>query len=168
MAGFFVGKEVKMKNYGNYDEKRKEQQWKNEQNAGGFKCSHCKQWVIINEFMGTANRNHCNICLWSKHVDEKKGDRKARCQAGMKPIGLTFKHEGYSKQGELMLIHVCSICNKISINRIASDDFTDVITEIFEHSKNLYEGLKARLITEDIQLLVESGREELYAQLFGR
>ena len=168
MAGFFVGKEVKMKNYGNYDEKRKEQQWKNEQNAGGFRCSHCKQWVIINEFMGTANRNHCNICLWSKHVDEKKGDRKATCQAGMKPIGLTFKHEGFSKQGELMLIHLCSVCNKISINRIASDDFTDEIMEIFEQSKSLYDELKTRLFLEDIQLLVESDRQELYIQLFGK
>src|SRR6185437_11675604 len=165
MAGFFVGKEVKMKNYSNYDEKRKEQEWKNEHNAGGFRCSHCKQWVIINEFMGTANRNHCNICLWSKHVDERKGDRKSQCRAGMKPIGLTFKHDGYDKQGELMLIHICSVCDKISINRIASDDFTDVIIEIFDQSKNLYEELKGRLITEDIQLLVESDKQELYIQL---
>lgn len=168
MAGFFVGKEVKMKNYGNYDEKRKEQQRKNEQNAGGFRCSHCKQWVIINDFMGTTNRNHCNVCLWSKHVDEKKGDRKARCQAGMKPIGLTFKHEGYGKQGELMLIHVCSVCDKISINRIAGDDFTDRITEVFEQSKNLYDELKNRLLAEDIHLLVENDKQELYIQLFGK
>lgn len=168
MAGFFVGKEVKMKNYGNFDDKRKEQQWKYEHNAGGFRCSHCKQWVVINDFMGTANRNHCNICLWSKHVDEKKGDRKALCHSGMKPIGLTFKNEGYGKQGESMLIHLCSVCNKVSINRIAGDDFTDVIIEVFEQSKNIDEDLKARLVAEDIYLLDENDRQELFIQLFGK
>jgi len=126
-----------MKNYDNYDKKRKELQWKNEHNAGGFRCSHCKQWVIINEFMGTTNRNHCNLCLWSKHVDEKKGDRKSLCQAGMIPLGLTFKQEGYGRQGELMLIHLCTVCQKLSINRIASDDITDEIIDVFEQSKIL-------------------------------
>ena len=168
MAGFFVGKEVKMKNYGNYDEKRKEQQWKNEQNAGGFRCSHCKEWVIINEFMGTVNRNHCNVCLWSKHVDEKKGDRRATCNAGMKPIGLTFKQEGYGKQGEIMLIHICSICGKISINRIAADDFTDKIIETFEQSTTINSKSKEKLLTEDIHLLAQKDKEELCIQLFGK
>ena len=157
-----------MKNYGNYDEKGKGKKWKNERNARGFRCSHCKQWVIFNEFMGTANRNHCNLCLWSKHVDEKKGDRKAICQAGMRPVGLTFKHEGYGRQGEIMLIHICSVCDMISINRIAGDDFTDEILKIFEQSKDLYEDSKARLVTEDIQLLAEGDKQELYMQLFGR
>ncbi|HSX40049.1 MAG TPA: RNHCP domain-containing protein [Candidatus Saccharimonadales bacterium] len=156
-----------MKNYGNYDEKRKEQQWKNEQNAGGFKCSHCKQWVIINEFMGTANRNHCNICLWSKHVDEKKGDRNATCQAGMKPIGLTFKHEGYGRQGEIMLIHLCSICGKIAINRIAGDDMPEEIIEIFDNSQSLDNNFKQRLLAQNIYLLENSDRRELLIQLFG-
>jgi len=118
--------------------------------------------------MGTLNRNHCNLCLWSKHVDEKKGDRRAICQAGMKPIGLIFKHEGYSKQGEIMLIHLCSLCQKISINRIAGDDSTDEILEIFEQSKNLNDELNPKLLAEDIQLLIERDKHELHTQLFGR
>jgi len=168
MAGFFVGKEVKMKNYGKYEfERRKEQTWKKEQ-KGGFKCSHCRQWVIINEFMGTGNRNHCNICLWSKHVDENKGDRKSYCKAGMQPIGLTFKQEGNGKQGEIMLIHLCSICERLSINRIAADDMPDEIIAIFDNSQKLNDNLKQKLLAEDIYLLVKSDKEELRIQLFGR
>lgn len=169
MAGFFVGKEVKMKNYDkNEFEKNRENLWKNEQNAGGFKCSHCKQWVIINEFMGTRNRNHCNLCLWSKHVDEKKGDRRATCQAGMQPIGLTFKQEGYEKQGEIMLIHLCSVCERISINRIAADDRSDEIITIVDGSQSLGDNLRQRLLAEDIYLLVNSDRKEVCKQLFGK
>lgn len=168
-AGFFVGKEVKVKNYDeNYNfEKKKEKQWKKEHNEG-FRCSHCKWWVVSNAFMGTANRNHCNLCLWSKHVDEKKGDRKSLCQSGMKPIGLTFKQEGHGKQGELMLIHLCSICGKISINRIASDDFAEEIIVIFEESQALDERRRTELIKESIYLLGMGDKEEVFTQLFGR
>lgn len=158
-----------MKSYDKYNhQKNREQKWKNEQNAGGFRCSHCKQWVIINDFMGTANRNHCNLCLWSKHVDEKKGDRKALCQAGMQPIGLTFKQEGYDRQGEIMLIHLCSICGKISINRIAGDDILEEIIVIFDYSQQLGNTMKKRLSDENIYLLIESDRQELCNQLFGK
>lgn len=57
--------------YFNYD-KYRAQEWKREHDAGGFKCSHCKQFVVINDIMGTVNRNHCSWCLWSRHVDEVK------------------------------------------------------------------------------------------------
>src|SRR3984885_5895723 len=114
-----------MKRYENsrFDhDKYRAKQWHSEHKAGGFRCSHCKQFVVINDIMGTANRNHCNMCLWSKHVDETKGDRRSSCNGGMIPIGLTFKHEGYGRIGEMMLIHLCSSCQKISINRVARDD----------------------------------------------
>jgi hypothetical protein len=74
------------------------------------------------------------MCLWSKHVDEAKGDRRASCLGGMEPIGLTFKHEGHGKVGEIMLIHHCSVCEKISINRIARDDPEHKILGIFNQS----------------------------------
>jgi hypothetical protein len=105
-----------------------------QEEGGGFKCSHCKQWVVINEYMGTANRNHCNMCLWSKHVDVKKGDRRATCQGGMKPIGLTFRIEGSGQFGEVMLIHDCMGCEKVSINRLAADDYDHLVLGIFENS----------------------------------
>jgi hypothetical protein len=124
--------------------------------------------VVINEIMGTVNRNHCNACLWSKHVDEAKGDRRATCNSGMEPIGLTFKHEGYKKIGEVMLIHFCLGCQKISINRIARDDSEYKILETLNASFSLNDALKNRLSGNDIYLLTESDNQELSVQLFGK
>lgn len=149
------------------NEKKKEQEWKREHNAGGFKCSHCKQWVIINSYMGTVNRNHCNICLWSKHVDEKKGDRKAECQGGMRPISLTFKHEGIGRQGEIMLVHECAQCKTISINRIASDDSNENILSIYNESL-VTSDLLETLARQGIRMLTDEDRMEITTQLFGK
>lgn len=149
-------------------EKYRAQEWNREHKAGGFKCSHCKQFVIINGIMGTANRNHCNICMWSRHVDETKGDRRSTCKGGMEPIGLTFKHEGYNRIGEIMLIHLCSSCQKISINRVARDDPEYKIYQIFTGSLGLDSALKLRLEKAGIYLMGEVDSEELSIQLFGK
>jgi hypothetical protein len=143
------------------------QQRYNEHKAGGFKCSHCKQFVVINDIMGTANRNHCNMCLWSKHVDKAKGDRKSTCNGGMRPVGLTFKYEGHGKIGEIMLIHLCSACQKISINRIARDDPEDCILDVFRKSSELGNSIRLQFIKAGIGLLVESDFIEINKQLFG-
>ena len=147
--------------------KHREKQRKNESGAGGFVCQHCKQFVVINALIGTANRNHCNMCLWSRHVDEAKGDRRATCLAGMKPIGLTFKHDGYGRQGEIMLIHLCSSCAKISINRIARDDDEQRLLAIFEQSFVTDSATKKRLQNGDIYMLGTHDRQAVHAQLFG-
>lgn len=157
-----------MKQYDTYlSRKRHDQQHKKEEQAGTFRCGHCRALVVVNDYIGTHNRNHCNFCLWSKHVDVKKGDRQALCQAGMEPIGLTLKHEGYSRTGELMLVHRCSGCLKISINRLAGDDDISSIQTVFENSLGSYE-LKTSLENESVMLLSETEREELETQLYGR
>ena len=156
-----------MKRYVTYDAKKQNRSLKDERRAGGFRCAHCREWVVINEFMGTANRNHCNRCLWSKHVDAKKGDRMAVCRGGMQPIGLTFKHEGYGKVGELMLVHQCVQCAKISINRIASDDDDERIVVLFHNSLTLPVVTKKQLTNQRIILLDETDENELRRQLFG-
>lgn len=138
-----------------------------EDKAGGFRCSHCKMWVVINDLMGSKNRNHCNMCFWSKHVDETKGDRKATCLGGMMPIGLTFKHEGVNKQGEIMLIHLCCGCQKLSINRVVRDDPEQTILDVFNSSRNLSEAMRARLKNQGVYLLSEKDRTEVQTQLFG-
>ena len=157
-----------MKHHNGYfnNEKKKEQEWKKEHKAGGFKCSHCRQWVVINSYMGTINRNHCTICLWSKHVDRKKGDRKADCHGGMKPIGLTFKHEGLGRQGEIMLVHECAQCRVISINRVAGDDDNERILSIFDDSISNQE-LLTTLGERGITMLIARDRAEIHRQLFG-
>ncbi len=176
MAGFFVGKEVKMKNYDwKYNfEKTKSKEHNKEQKAGGFTCSHCKQFIFINDFMGTSHRNHCNYCLWSKHVDlYKPGDRKATCYAGMKPIGLTFKNEGHdkygkSRQGELKIVHWCVSDMSISTNRIAADDDITEIFDILNKSTSITEQIINKLHEEDIQLLNNSDRTNIRIQLLGK
>lgn len=139
----------------------------------GFECSNCHKWIPITNKMGTSNRNHCPYCLYSKHVDLKiPGDRKASCQALMKPIGLTFKQEGVDKygkprQGELMLIHSCTKEDKISINRVAADDNPESILELFRSSSLLENNIKKELINSQIILLTEENETEVKKQLYG-
>ena len=87
----------------------------------------------------------------------------------MKPIGLTFKHEGVDKygqkkQGELMLVHQCQRCGKVSINRVAGDDDPQKILEVLQ--KLSQSPLPLGKIGE-IELLKEEDRGEVEKQLFG-
>jgi hypothetical protein len=148
-------------------EKYRARGWKQEHDAGGFRCSHCRQFVVINDIKGTSNRNHCSICLWSKHVDIQKGDRQATCHGGMQPVGITFKHEGVGRTGEAMLIHVCSVCEKISINRLARDDLDDKVLEILTESFALDAALYERITRNGIYVLTAADEHELRMQLFG-
>lgn len=67
---------------------------------------------------GTAHRNHCPRCLWSKHVDDDvPGDRDAPCGAAMEPIAITVRDGG-----EWVLIHRCRHCDQLRLNRTAGDD----------------------------------------------
>lgn len=134
---------------------------------GGFKCCNCRMQVVLHALMGTANRNHCNMCLWSKHVDEKKGDRKAVCQAGMKPVGLTFKVEGGGRTGEIMLIHTCTGCHKISINRIAADDIDYEIISLFRRSLGMEFALRRRLVGGGILPADKADLRSVVSQLYG-
>ena len=138
-----------------------------QEQSNGFKCSHCKQWVVINQFIGTANRNHCNLCLWSKHVDEKKGDRSATCQGGMRPVGLTFRIEDGQNRGEIMLIHACGGCPKLSINRIAGDDTEERILEVFAASMVIADDLRSEIEGEGIYLADKCDRGNILDQLYG-
>ena len=139
-----------------------------------FNCFNCSKSIPYAENIGTKHPNHCPFCLWSKHVDLKKsGDRKSSCQTKMEPIGLTFKQEGKNKygktkQGELMLIHECLGCRKISINRIAGDDDPKIILKIFKQSEKLDSGLKKKIKEENIKLLEKKHEKEILAQLFGK
>ncbi|HET9946910.1 MAG TPA: RNHCP domain-containing protein [Patescibacteria group bacterium] len=132
-----------------------------------FSCCHCGSEVISVGLIGTHNRNHCPSCLWSKHVDEKTGDRSASCQGCMKPIGLTFKKEG-KRNGELMLVHECPKCGKISINRIAADDEVEKIQKLFEESLSVPSVVREKLQESGIELLSQEDRDEFYTQLFGK
>lgn len=138
-----------------------------------FTCTQCGFSVTTErELSGVNNRNHCPRCLWSRHVDEvKAGDRKAECKSRMQPLGLTVKQspKRYNRemQGELMLIHRCTGCGKLSINRIAADDDAAVIYQVFTRSATLSAKWKEVLKSDGIRLLGNTDLTIVYSQLFG-
>jgi ribosome biogenesis GTPase len=86
------------------------------QSSEGFVCRRCKQAVTAESY-GTRQRNHCPHCLWSLHLDDTPGDRRAGCQALMEPIGIWVKRDG-----EWAIIHRCTACGTLRTNRVAGDD----------------------------------------------
>lgn len=82
-----------------------------------FRCGHCGVDVSL-DAPGTSHRNHCPSCLWSRHLDRNvPGDRKAECPGGMEPIAVTVRGER-----RWMLIHRCTRCGRLRMNRAAADD----------------------------------------------
>lgn len=139
-----------------------------------FRCVHCGAHVITNPmFAGVLNRNHCPYCLWSRHLDLlEAGDRLCACKAPMRPIGLTLKQnrKKYSREdsGELMIIHACVDCGRLSINRIAADDLTDRIFAVYEDSLRQRDAVVRLIASQEIRLLVEADHRLVQARLFGR
>ncbi|MFN2484696.1 MAG: RNHCP domain-containing protein [Candidatus Limnocylindria bacterium] len=80
-----------------------------------FRCTHCGDRVRRTAH-GTRHRNHCPRCLWSRHVDERPGDRAAACLGDMEPIAISVRGE------EWILIHRCRACGTLRANRSAGDD----------------------------------------------
>lgn len=80
-----------------------------------FRCAHCRNDIIARPY-GTQHRNHCPLCLWSVHVDERPGDRASSCGGQMEPIAVAVRHE------EWQIVHRCQGCESLRLNRIAGDD----------------------------------------------
>jgi len=138
-----------------------------------FRCKQCKALVYTQSMLsGVKNRNHCPYCLWSRHVDLlQAGDRLSACKAGMEPVGLTVKQRqnkyGNRNDGELMLIHRCWQCGKLSINRIAADDYSDKLLEVFHESESMEPIMRVKLEACGIQLLQRSDHQVVNYQLYG-
>jgi hypothetical protein len=94
------------------------------------------------------------------------------CKAQMRPVCLTAKRTakryGQSRTGELMLIHECIECGKVSINRIAADDFAESLYDIFTSSRKMDPFMKIRLENGDIRALQPADHDTVSARLFGR
>jgi len=146
---------------------------KEEERNRGFICINCKKWVVVNKYNDTENRNHCPYCLWSKHVDNiMTGDRMSSCNSGMRPIGLTIKIPRINKwgvevKGEVMIIHECVSCGKISINRVLAQDNEKEIINVFRYGIKLDDEKKKKLENQNIKVLGENDREEVEKQIFG-
>jgi hypothetical protein len=140
----------------------------------GFTCRHCALYVSCDPALaGVQNRNHCPYCLWSRHLDWRvAGDRLAGCRAAMQPIGLTLKRSrnkyAAERDGELMIIHRCTICAKVAINRIAADDGAAMIVQLFEHSAQASIAWQAELDQIGVSMLCAGDLELVRQRLFGK
>ena len=81
-----------------------------------FLCKVCGR-TVMQASTGSRHRNHCPYCLYSIHLDNIPGDRRANCGGIMEPIGVWARRDG-----EWAVIHRCSICGVLHSNRIAADD----------------------------------------------
>src|SRR5512138_1057286 len=140
---------------------------------GDFRCAHCHAPVSSAHVLsGVNNRNHCPYCLWSCHLDLfAAGDRLSACKAPMQPIGLTMKR-GRNKyrleaRGELMLIHRCSACQILSINRIAADDDPETVMAVFQESFALDHHVRGLCQQYGIAILNAEHTEIVSTQLYG-
>lgn len=137
-----------------------------------FSCIHCHNHVFAGNLLaGVQNRNHCPHCLWSRHLDwRQSGDRLSACKGSMQPVGLAVKkvHKKYGQNvcGELMLVHRCTGCGKIAINRIAADDDSQALVMVYERSLHLDQGLHLALLESGVQVLRRPERGILERQLF--
>ncbi len=143
------------------------------QEPDGFTCRHCGTFVsTATALSGVLNRNHCPYCLWSRHLDWRApGDRLSACKSPMRPIGLTLKpgRDKYgSGRGELMLIHVCLECGRLSINRLAADDDPQSVCAVFEDSLRLEAIMRQRMEAEGILALDAGGASLVRTRLYGR
>lgn len=93
-----------------------------------FICEVCGSSV---EALGYTARDHCPICLCSKHVDNNPGDRMEKCRGVLRPIAVeNFK-------GTYKIVYRCEKCGKIRKNIMARDDNMDLVIDIMSHP-NIY------------------------------
>lgn len=82
-----------------------------------FRCRHCRA-MVGPTISGGRFRNHCPLCLHSRHVDgPRPGDRASRCRAKMAPVGLFTR-----PSGEQVILHRCLGCGIERYTRVAADD----------------------------------------------
>jgi DNA-directed RNA polymerase subunit RPC12/RpoP len=138
-----------------------------------FKCTRCGHLILTHPMLaGVNNRNHCPHCLWSRHMDLwEAGDRLSACKAPMRPIGLTLKRR-YKKypgaSGELMLVHQCTVCKRVSINRIAADDDAEGILAVYRDAIESPPPISLTLSAQGITLLGREHLNQVTRQLYGR
>lgn len=87
-----------------------------------FICENCGKHI---EPLKYSCRNHCNYCLYSKHVDINPGDRAESCHGMLEPIGIEMNNrKGY------VIVYKCTKCGAIRKNKYAKDDNMDLIIKL--------------------------------------
>lgn len=90
-----------------------------------FICENCGKIIKKLEYSA---RDHCNFCLYSKHVDILPGDRQNSCKGLLQPIGIEKFKDTYK------IIYQCQKCKQFHKNIMANDDDYDLIINL---SKNI-------------------------------
>ena len=90
-----------------------------------FICENCGKKIKKLEYSA---RDHCNYCLYSKHVDVLPGDRQNTCKGLLKPIGIEKFKDTYK------IIYECQKCKQNHKNIMAIDDDYELIINL---SKNI-------------------------------
>jgi hypothetical protein len=89
----------------------------------------------------------------------------------MEPVGLAFKRRKkryrVDSGGELMLVHHCTGCGALSINRIAADDLGEVVLEVYERSLERPAPAQGGIRGAAIEMLGPGSRKSVHRQLFG-
>lgn len=85
-----------------------------------FICENCGFLIS-----GNGYTNHCQKCLWSKHVDKNPGDRLEVCQGLMPPVSLELR-----KGGRYFILHKCKKCGFERFNNVSAEDDFDVVIKI--------------------------------------
>jgi hypothetical protein len=81
---------------------------------------HCG--AAVEALQNGSYRNHCPVCLYSLHVDERPGDRASSCGGLMEPVAVDYR----SAKG-FMVVHRCLRCGFTRPNRAAPDDMDALI-----------------------------------------
>ena len=89
-------------------------------NNQSFYCENCSQLV---EPHPKSSRDHCNKCLYSKHIDIIPGDRENKCCGLLKPIGIKLTPKKQIK-------YLCNKCNEPRYCVIAPDDSIEEIIKL--------------------------------------
>ena len=76
-----------------------------------FICEHCGEQV-----QGNGYTNHCQKCLYSKHVDKNPGDRAEICGGLMKPEQTELQNAEY------FIIQKCVKCQFIRRAKMRPED----------------------------------------------
>jgi len=90
----------------------------------------------------------------------------------MQPIGLTLKPgkvNRYAREnsGEIMLVHCCLSCGRISCNRIAGDDNAYAIIDLLNEPIALESTWMREIGTNQISLLTSADKQMVLRALFG-
>lgn len=97
-------------------------------NDESFICDNCG--LIVDKLKYTS-RDHCNHCLYSKHVDIEPGDRKNTCKGLLRPINII------TENSKTKICYSCIKCGKKNKNIVAEDDNKDkIIAIVKEYAKN--------------------------------